>query len=222
MLPITNYFQVQKKSVNVYKNCIQDTLCDCSDDTVRIKQQMNEMNEKTKQIENAINTVKLVICEKENEIKNLQEKLSQSVPICDANKVQHSQELLFDSFSRFFTLEQLTVLRSIGPQIRSDASFIRYAVQSIYSDKLETIKMKSVCGRKSKNGSFKEPITPEKKSILDSIFAERLRAICTSVLDHNNRKKQFNKLVKYAFMNISKSVESKKEETDVRRQLNFE
>lgn len=220
----TQFPQVAKKSKKIndqfYDDClIENDRCDeCSAQIESLQKQIVEAKEKIKKIEDAIKSCRLIISEKDSEIVNLQKK----VPDALNHALAKSDQLMFQSFSSDFDSEQIRSLRSFSTAPRADATFISFAVKSLYAENPDIVKSKSACGRKYKINQNKEMMTPEKKKILENIFDERLRTIELSLIEKNTRQKRLNKLIKDAFTSISNSIESKRIVEEARRQLIFD
>lgn len=75
----------------------------------------------------------------------------------------------FESILPKHCIEQL---QGVGETQKKDSIFISIVLNALYSD-TNTLKQKSLSGR-SKNGN-KAVLTPEKKSILNSINAQRMK-----------------------------------------------
>lgn len=220
----------KKNNDQFYDDClIENEQCDgCSTEIEKLKKQITEVKEKNKKVEDAIKSCRLIISDKDIEILNLQKIISSVLSVNHSNHskrfeaVAKSDQRMFESFSSDFDSEQLRSLRSIPTISRNDSTFISCAVKSLYSENLHLAKNKSACGRKSKNSQNKEMMTPEKKKILADIFDERLQTIGLSLEEKNTRQKQLNRLIKYAFSTITKSIESNKIVEETRRQLNLD
>lgn len=82
------------------------------------------------------------------------------------------EEKNFLRFEKKLSKECFAKLNSIGNSQKEDSTFIAIALNGLYDDNTEIIKQKNLSGR-SRNG-VKSQITPEKKNILEQLFAERL------------------------------------------------
>lgn len=206
----------KKQSEIFYEFCeIKEQQCKgrCLTQKAEIKKEILSVKEKKSKVEDAIKTCRAIISQKDSEIEQLKAKLPKS----EEDAVQRE---LFDGFSHNFTNDQLIDLRSIQPSSRGDSRFVLNAAKYLYSTELERVKTKSVLGRKraSKNAA-KEKMTPEKKLIMEKIFDERLKGLDINLLERTERAKNLNKLIKNAFGNISKSLESKSTEHEVCQRL---
>lgn len=206
----------EKKKVDFYEDCLQDCRNEqCIKKKSDLKMQIKEIKTKVVKCEEAIKSCQSVVDEKKSEINNLQKKM----PECVASS---TPQLMFESFSNDFNAEQLSHLRSIGPNIRGDSTFVSFVVKYMYSEKLESLKTKSACGRKYKARQNKNEMTPQKKQTLQNIYIERIRNFGVDLFERNMREKQLNKLIKNAFINITKSLEIQNIEKETCRRLNFE
>lgn len=77
----------------------------------------------------------------------------------------------FVSYGRYFTENNLAVLRGISYGKFYDATFIRNCLLFLYKNNLSALKTKSASGKS------KEPISPEKIMVMESMFRERIEAI---------------------------------------------
>lgn len=219
----TNSEDGKKKNEIFYEECLQENIevtathesdSHCEKEKPNIEEKINEIKEKIKKIENAINSCQIIIAEKDNKIEKLRNKLPDKINTQPEGRPQ----LMFESFSKDLKIEAMAVLRSIKPTIECDSKFILNAVKYLYAEKLETLKNKTACGR----GQGKEMMTPSKKKLLDDLFEERLRGIGVGTQEQVFRKKQLNKLIKYSFFNITKQLISQNIAKETCRQLNFD
>lgn len=110
--------------------------------------------------------------------------------ILTKNSIQFSSEYLyseqFENFKKYFTEHELARLRGLDFDTSSDSTFLRYCINALYAQNLSTIEFRTVTGTKEKEKTVmgkrviipaREEITPEKMSILSSIFDERIEAI---------------------------------------------
>lgn len=78
---------------------------------------------------------------------------------------------------------------------KKDSAFVLTAVEDIYRNDLHRLVGKTYSGYR------KEGITPEKKKVLNALFAKRLK----NYPDSEQRMKKISKCVKYAIESINKS-----------------
>lgn len=119
---------------------------------------------------------------------------------------------LFANFSMHFHPRQLASLRSMSVEKRADASFVRTCLEYIYDDDLDVLQKKSAHGAPKRkvnkaNGVVieipeTEPISPEKYTLLKSIFAERISAVDASEIIREGRKGKLNTLIGKSIGNI--------------------
>lgn len=239
---ITKFFRAKKNQENptiaantqttdaekFYRNCLQQKKCDeisCLNLKKELSAQLAELNNKIRYHEEAVNTCKIIINDKEIEINHLEitaasneiEKDTQQEKLSTAEN--DPIPMRFAEFSKYFTTNQLAELRSIGMSSREDSSFVMTAMKYIYADNLESLKSKSVTGRCNKKDQMKTKISPEKNTIIRNIFERRMSDIITD--DKKDREKKINKFMKDAITNITKNVERKEQEKRVERRLQF-
>lgn len=221
----------------------------CLEEKSNQKEKIIELSNKCEQIESAIASVNSIIKDKDHEIDTLRKNLEatkiqhlQITPLENTPALNYSQiaqttslangtptlnkkvevmdaGLSFVKFSEKFRDSQLAQLRSIGPTIRDDSTFITTLMKFLYNGKFDTLMNKSVSGRGRTKAEKKEKITPEKNSLMTEMFSERINEVTTDINDRNNRIKHFNKYIKDAIANINRFEKCKKEQADVCRQL---
>lgn len=149
----------------------------------------------------------------------------QTISIADAplatNKESKNVEsqLTFSKFLGEFNDSQMAQLRSLGPTIRDDSTFVSSVMRFLYSERLDCLKNKSVSGRGRTKEEKKEQLTPHKKTVLDEMFGERINCLTSNKDEIINRKKNLNKYVKDAISNINRSEQSKKTHTNACQRL---
>lgn len=115
----------------------------CENEKPNTEKKINEIKEKIKKIEKAINSCQIIIAEKDKKIEKLRNKLPDKTNTQPGGRPQ----LMFESFSKDLKIEALAVLRSIEPTNACDSKFILNAVKYLYAEKLETLKNTTACGR---------------------------------------------------------------------------
>lgn len=140
-----------------------------------------------------------IILEKELLIKNLEEKIA--VPSNDQRKKD-----LFKKFENKFDWIDLENLRSVKPGAKFDSTFVLNLVRLLYGSDLSKLKNKSVTGKIYK-GERKDPLTPEKKSLITEIIKERI----SSEQDNTaaQRMKQISRHMRAAIYNINNTSNAK-------------
>lgn len=137
---------------------------------------------------------------------------------------------LFEEFSSNFDKKELTTIRSVLPGQKNDSRFILNIMRFLYKgDERAKLQNRSAAGRKH-NGEKKAELSFEKKSILKTMFEQRVNDECPESIEsidtkeHSNRIKNLNKLIRSAIHNIMTAVKKeahgkrgRDEETDVVR-----
>lgn len=213
-------FEENPKTLNegFYQNALLEQMnpCsyECAVDKTQLKKQISEMKLKVEKIQEAIKTAREIIYEKDKKIAELNSKLSpkqSDAPIQPTTSdTSATPQPMFQTFNNIFDNDQLAKLRSFNLQKGGDSPFIRQIVQFLYSQNLESLKIKTVCGRKNKGSVSKEKMTPEKYQTVEKVFAERLNQFDSS--ERSARIQRLNRLLKDAFANISKAEEMKNTE----------
>lgn len=140
----------KKKNEIFYTECLKENIVatttresHCENEKPNTEKKINEIKEKIKKIEKAINSCQIIIAEKDKKIGKLRNKL----PDKTNTQPEGRPQLMFESFSKDLKIEALAVLRSIEPTNACDSKFILNAVKYLYSEKLETLKNTTACGR---------------------------------------------------------------------------
>lgn len=89
---------------------------------------------------------------------------------------QSIEQNKFNSFGTDLSKDCLLKLRSIGNSQEEDNQFISVALKALYNNDIQIVKAKCLSTNRTKNPE-KSAISPEKKVILERLFAERLRYI---------------------------------------------
>lgn len=227
MSNLLNYFKVNKtanpelhrdespKTINesFYQNALAEQMSSRSDECFieknKLKLQISETKAKVKKIQEAIQTAREIVCEKNNKITELNSKLSPKESDASHQSAQSDtpRPPMFATFDDVFDNGQLTKLRSFELKKGDDSPFVRQIVQFLYSENLELLKTKTVCGRNYKGAESKAKMTPEKHQTVEKVFAERLSQFDST--ERGIRFKRLNRLLKDAFANISKAEEMK-------------
>lgn len=209
----------------------------CVEEKTSILEKIKELKQKCDERKQNIELCTVIIDEKQQEI----EKLKAILDSCDnhnsvSNSVANpqnstavaamlvpSQPNIFSKFAenRSFTEQQLVTIRSIGNTKTDDSKFISTVMKSLYEGRLEVLQTKSITGR-SKPGTQKDKITPEKITIIYDLFTERIDFLVSDPKERVVRKGNVNKLIRDAQRNISLATKSKELSEEVARRLNFE
>lgn len=107
------------------------------------------------------------------------------------NIKQNIEENKFKSFDTILSEDCLTKLRLIGNSQSEDGQFVSVVFKALYNNDIQIVKAKCLSNR-TKNPE-KSVITPEKRIIVERIFAERLGSI--SIVD-DARKNSLSKLIR--------------------------
>lgn len=209
-----NKEKADKEIDKFYKNCLNEEICSivCKKEKEEIKKKTIEIKEKIALVESAIETCRSIMLEKDIEISKLQKEtplLKDSQP-----------EPMFNSFSNEFSREQINQMKSISTSNRGDSTFINFTIKCLYSGNLESLQNKTSCDRNDKSTN-KTAMTPHKKKVIMEIYKERLSNVAINLEEKNTREKKLNKLIKDAFVNITKSLEIQKIETEALAQLDL-
>lgn len=97
----------------------------------------------------------------------------------------------FCRFAKFFTEKELAILRGLPMIQSSDSAFLRHTLNYLYKDDLAKLSQKTVIGRRSDA----DPISPQKMTILQSIFGERIDGMGLSDDANKTRKKRLVSIV---------------------------
>lgn len=146
----------------------------CCETVDELKQELNSVTEKSKELKQEYQSLLIQNLQKDLTIRQFKIKLNQ-------NK--------FVSFDKDFSKETLIKLNLIGDDLSCDSTFIGLVLNELYG---QALKNKCLSGRGIKSG--KSPISPQKKKIIDQVFAERLSHLNAD----ESRAKKLNKLIRSA------------------------
>lgn len=147
---------------------------------------------------------KIALCEAERKKMKakyfdlLTENLKKDVEITEMEKKIHPS--IFDGFENEFSTDSMEQIRLIELVQEEDSAFVLAAMRGLYDGKLDVLSKKTVTGRSKIGG--KEPISPEKLSIIKTLFNKRVEINSINSIE---RKKKINKHVKTAIENINKA-----------------
>lgn len=111
---------------------------------------------------------------------------------------KHSQgKSMFDDHKEILREPALKQLRKISVNRRSDSTFVLKIMQNLYSDNIEDLKMKTVCGRAA-NGF----ISPTTTTMIKDLLTERLLNLNLTEPQFNERFNRANELINNAIKNI--------------------
>lgn len=117
--------------------------------------------------------------------------------------------LIFNNFENIFEASELTTLRSIPFSSSRDSSFILQVLRFLYKDDLSILNSRTA----STKVANKDPISPEKKTILVGLYNERLSSLKLTDLDLDSRNAKLNEFVMTGINNIRKSLKRQSLET---------
>lgn len=112
-----------------------------------------------------------------------------------------------------FSSEEQEQLLLIGAEPRADNSFIRICVEMLYKDDLH--RLSSKCVKKSTK-SVKDPMTPEKLTVIRSAMHYRHKRISTSGEEATDLTERFteatiNRKISAALSNITKTLKNRQQ-----------
>lgn len=205
--------------VQFYQDCLerQSKSCEnvhCKNQKIHLKNEQTLLESKIKKNELGISVCAEIIEKKNKEIKELEMKLKNKMT--NANSTNYDSKLTIepDDYKEFLgrlTESQVCELRSFDYHHKRDSAFVFNLVKAVYSNDSETIKKKSVTGR-SKLGLQKEPITPEKFQLIESVYQSRLKKLDPK--ERVERAKKLNRYVNSAIQNSSKPKKKFKTDTE--------
>lgn len=216
--------------VQIHEQFYQDCMKVCENVTCitaisELNRKKEEIRTKIGNIEEAISRCKSVLKEKDDEIQRLQNEIGSDVGNKNASSVQPAEPDIasanmesFVAFGAYFTNDELSHLRSIGPDNSSDSTFVLQCVKFLYKQNLHVLKHKSVTGKSTK-GEVKEPISPNKYKILTDVFDERVNITTQNAVNCKPRAKGLNKFIKNAINNVNRTNQINEVEKDACKQL---
>lgn len=113
-----------------------------------------------------------------------------------------NEKIAFVNFQHIFNSPELLTLRSIPSNSSRDSSFILQALRILYKENnsiLNSRTLSSVC-------PGKQPISPQKKEILQEIYYERLELLGLDAIELNLRRSKLNTYISSSIVNIRKSL----------------
>lgn len=126
--------------------------------------------------------------------KQINENNSSSINSSSQNK---KQKILFDQFENKIDRSDLITLRSINDKKEKDSSFVLKCLHILYKNDLTVLNKR--CATKTK--PTKQELTPDKKSIINELFFERLSSMNLCPEDEQERKLRFRYLLSNAISN---------------------
>lgn len=202
--------QSNSTAIKFYEECLEEHLKCCEKSRcVELKkckqQERNILEEKVKKNEKGIDICVKTIEEKDKEIKDLELRLKNQ--LTGANSTNSNSKLTiepdaYNNFSGSLTENQISLLRSISFHKNKDCTFVSHLIKAIYNDDSTIMKEKSITGRSNKPGIQKNPITPEKLQLIQSVYRARMKNIDSK--ERIERSKKLNQYVNIAIQNNSK------------------
>lgn len=108
----------------------------------------------------------------------------------------------YNPFRGTISDKTIDILSSIDNSKSKDSVFVLTVVKNLYEKELPKLKERTFSGQKRTTAkTSKEPITPEKKNVLENLFRQRI----SNEPDNESRMKDFAKYVKQAIDNINKT-----------------
>lgn len=156
----------------------------CCDTLQNLRQDLLRLTETVKKLKQEYQTLLIENLQKDLNIREIKKKI---------------EENKFSSFESQLSKTCLVKLNLIGKSQKDDSTFVALALNELYNENTEAIKQKSLSGR-SKKGAKKSTITPEKKKILERLFAERMSYVDADT----SRGSNLNKLIRNAIDNANR------------------
>lgn len=192
-------------------NLLKDNCCE-NQKYIKLKKakysERLELQEKLRRNQAAISTCEQVICEKEQTIKECQEKLKvlmingRENSTHDAKNDDQYMLAAFQEIGDTFTPDQLNDLCAFRLDSKKDASFITAMIKFSYKD-IDELKTKSFTGT-SRSNIHKTAISPQKLSLWKTMFQKRLQYSGTR--DSVARLKKFRTLVNSSIQNCTRAT----------------
>lgn len=192
-------------------NLLKDNCCE-NQEYIKLKKakysERLELQEKLRKNQAAISTCEQIICEKEQTIKECEEKLKvlmingreNSTP--DTKNADQNMLAVFQQISDIYTPDQLNDLCAFRLDSKKDAPFITAMIKFSYKD-IDELKTKSFTG-KSRSNIDKTAICPQKLSLWRTMFQKRLQYSGTR--DSVARLKKFRALVNSSIQNCTRAT----------------
>lgn len=109
---------------------------------------------------------------------------------------------IYNSYQHIFSTSELTTLRSVPFTSSKDSTFILQILRLLYKDDLHALNSRTA----SSKTPDKNPISPEKKDIINGLYNERLSCLKLNAFDFDKRKSKLNELTMTGIHNIRKSL----------------
>lgn len=117
---------------------------------------------------------------------------------------------LFEKFKNHFNSKDILKIRSVGPGLKKDSTFVHRIMKALYRDDVDKLKNRSATGKKFK-GNKKMEITFEKKNILNMFLIERVKSELSDQFgtskEYLKRIGRLNTLVRFAIGNLSSKTQ---------------
>lgn len=188
--------KIQKKDSNECDNVKKCVNCEkCSEkereinelqEKLKISEKKNsELFKDNKQLKHMLTQSNRVNLNKDIKIEQLQKQIAKEPEIIS---VKFNDKLTFSRFANIFNEQELASFRSIPASSSRDSSFILLALRTLYKDDLSILYSRTT----SNALQDKQPITPQKKQIIQEIFYERLETLKLDIIECNLRKSKLN------------------------------
>lgn len=128
------------------------------------------------------------------------------------NAMANRSVSVFQSFANNIDPKDLAKLRSIGSSKKEDSTFVLNAVQFLYKNDTKKISSLSLTGR-SREVEPKNRMTPEKRKMIENLFAERLHSFDLDSTEVSTRNSKISSHMKNAFNTVKRSTKEMAKET---------
>lgn len=183
---------VDVDDVNFYKNKVSEL----EKENLKLKKDNTDL----KKLFNKSNQVNL---QKDLLIHQLRKQLNENNGQLKSDSLDESQtkkqKLLFEKFQNTIDSENLVKLRSISDRKEKDSTFVSQCLKILYESDVSVLTERTA----TKTTSNKEELTPEKKSIINQLFFERLSSINLSPKDEEERRSKLRIHLSNSIHNIS-------------------
>lgn len=136
---------------------------------------------------------------------NLEKDLRIQQMLNENSKIISKSSVLFESHSNRFDACEMIEIRSIGPGVKKDSTFISKIMKFLYKNEPEKLSERSATGKKFK-GIKKHEVTLEKKEILKNMLSERVKSELDDQYGSSNdlikRVGRLNSLIRFALGNL--------------------
>lgn len=135
----------------------------------------------------------------------------------NSNNKKQQIQIVPDDVSEYVEIEDQRQLNSFSKSESDDCPFMRYVIESLYKNDLNVLRNKSLNhvkeGLVKRNGKTffreeKEPLTPEKRIIINKIFRNRIESINITNDEELIRKapQNINRLINWSLKTIRNNL----------------